>query len=243
MSRIALLIPCYNERNRLAVEPFKQFASHQLQFIFMDDGSKDQTYEFLQSHFGNSPHMKVLRVAKNGGKAEAIRQAMLHLAKEKQLSQYDWIGYWDADLATPLSEVAHMLAYRELFYSDCTALLGSRVARLGSNIKRSYIRHYLGRIFATAVDLIVGIKPYDSQCGAKIFKSDLIELAFSEPFLSNWIFDIEILLRLKNERLVEYPLQTWQDVPGSKVKVSREIFRVLRDLYRIRKRYVSTHYS
>lgn len=238
MSRIALIVPCYNERNRLSVEPFRQNASDQLHFYFMDDGSKDQTYEFLQSHFGSSPHTKVLRVAKNGGKAEAIRQAMLHLSRENLLSQYEWVGYWDADLATPLSEIANMMAFRELFNPDCTGILCSRVARLGAEIKRSYIRHYLGRIFATAVDLVVRIKPYDSQCGAKLFKSELIELAFSEPFISNWIFDVEVILRLRNEKLVEYPVAVWKDIPGSKVKIGREIFRVLRDLYRIRQRYV-----
>lgn len=238
MSRIALVIPCYNERNRLSVEIFKTFASDNLHFYFVDDGSKDQTADFLQNEFGQSRFAHVLRVPRNGGKAAAIRFGMLQMAQTKLTQQYDWIGYWDADLATPLEEVSNMLKFRDLFHPKSTAILGSRVARMGANIRRSYLRHYLGRIFATALDLVLRMKPYDSQCGAKLFRSNLIELAFAEPFLSKWIFDVEILLRLKGEEVIEYPLLSWRDIPGSKIKIGREIFRVLNDLRRIRQRYL-----
>jgi hypothetical protein len=63
-------------------------------------------------------------------------------------------------------------------------------------------------------------------------------VAFKEPFIGRWIFDIEILLRLKNFNIVEFPLLTWSDIPGSKVKIFKEIFRVFGDIMKIRRHYV-----
>jgi len=73
---------------------------------------------------------------------------------------------------------------------------------------------------------------------------------FAAPFLSRWVFDVEILARLSLERVAsgglpvqecvsELPLYEWHDVKGSKIGPF-EIFRVARDLWRIRVRYRST---
>ena len=117
------------------------------------------------------------------------------------------------------------------------ALFGSRIARSGAYVRRSVLRHYLGRIFVTLVDLCLGIRLYDSQCGAKLFRTEVADKVFREPFLSLWIFDLEIVLRLGTDEIVEVPLQQWIDVPGSKVKLGREAFRVLKDLFLIRQSY------
>jgi dolichyl-phosphate beta-glucosyltransferase len=67
---------------------------------------------------------------------------------------------------------------------------------------------------------------YDTQCGAKIFRAnEAVRQAFTTPFRSRWIFDIEILARYiatigrgaAESRIYELPLKTWTDVPGSKV--------------------------
>ncbi len=120
---------------------------------------------------------------------------------------------------------------------ETVSVWGSRVYRLGSEIVRSPLRHYLGRIFATIISVLLKVKSYDSQCGAKIFRGDILLKTFSEPFLSRWIFDVEILLRLEQKNIIEYPLEFWQDKPGSKVKIFREIFRVWQDIIAIRKKY------
>jgi dolichyl-phosphate beta-glucosyltransferase len=235
---IVLVVPCYNEEKRLDLVAFEEGAQGEVQILFVDDGSKDNTVEMISQFIKNKPNMHVHRCPKNGGKAAAVREGMLYVIRHPALSKATWVGFWDADLATPLWEVPNMIQYAELYSSDVDSIWGSRVYRLGSKIIRSTKRHYLGRGFATLISLMLGVESYDSQCGAKLFRRASVEMAFNEEFLSNWIFDVEIMLRLKGKFLIEYPLRQWEDIPGSKVKVYREILRVFRDILRIRKKYL-----
>ncbi len=239
---ITLMIPCFNEESRLDLFKFKEGRQQSkslginLSFLFVDDGSTDGTRAMIERHCKENPEDSFFSTPENLGKANVLQKAFM--AKLSSQSQNDWIGYWDADLATPLSEIPRMIKFLE-FYPEETvsSIWGSRISRLGSSIKRQLHRHYLGRIFVTIVSFLLNVKAYDSQCGAKLFKLEVAKLAFQEPFISRWIFDIEILLRLRDYKIVEYPLLNWEDIPGSKVKIFREIFRVGRDILKIRKRY------
>ncbi|WP_413287799.1 glycosyltransferase [Bdellovibrio sp. HCB337] len=235
---IVLVVPCYNEEKRLDLEAFEEGAQGEVQILFTDDGSKDNTVAKIQQFIQGKPNLHVHRCPKNGGKAAAVREGMLHVLTHPTLSKATWVGFWDADLATPLWEVPNMIQYAELYSNDVDSIWGSRVYRLGSKIVRSPKRHYLGRGFATLISILLRVESYDSQCGAKLFRAEHVKKAFGEGFLSNWIFDVEIMLRLKGHNLIEYPLRQWEDVPGSKVKVYKEILRVFRDILRIRKKYL-----
>jgi dolichyl-phosphate beta-glucosyltransferase len=101
----------------------------------------------------------------------------------------------------------------------------------------------LGRAFATAASLVLRVPVYDTQCGAKLFRrSAMLSHALEEPFLSRWLFDVELLSRLlvgapgipqvPIERIHEEPLQKWSDREGSKLR-AREMLRSLVDLGRI----------
>jgi len=104
--------------------------------------------------------------------------------------------------------------------------MGSRIKRLGANIKRSEIRHYFGRIFGTATSLILKLPVYDTQCGAKLIRRDLAEIIFRDQFISRWLFDVELIARIIAELghfktldcIYELSLETWIDEGKSKVK-------------------------
>ncbi|HEY6843032.1 MAG TPA: glycosyltransferase [Thermoanaerobaculia bacterium] len=237
MARVTLVIPCYNEEKRLNTVAFREFRlpHDALEFLFVNDGSTDQTLQVVQSLPG-----RVLNLEKNSGKAEAVRRGFLEAMNGKP----DLIGFWDADLATPFAELAgflNVLANRP----EIQMVFGARVRLLGREISRHPSRHYIGRIGATLISSSLGLAVYDTQCGAKVFRtSDTLRDVFSTPFLSRWIFDVEIIARFVQRwgrdrvarALYEYPVMQWHDVKGSKVK-SRDFLRALGDLWKIRRAY------
>jgi len=233
-NKICLIIPCYNEVHRLDFLSFEKF-SEDISFVFVNDGSTDGTLKLLLEHA--SMNFLVHNLEKNSGKAEAVRQGMLFAESNPALKDIEWFGFWDADLATPLNELGNLLLYQEMFYPDTVAVFGSRIKRLGGHIRRSALRHLLGRMFATTFKLVFKVNSYDSQCGAKIFRRNCVRKAFADKFLSRWIFDVEIMIRLKGLNLTEYPLREWLDVGGSKVMSFKNIIIVLRDIFRLWKKY------
>jgi dolichyl-phosphate beta-glucosyltransferase len=235
----ALVVPCYNERDRIDVARFAEGADeHSLRILFVDDGSSDGTGDFLEQQIAGRPRLSLFRCPVNYGKAAAVREGML--AAVQGFPQAQWVGFWDADLSSPLSEVPRMLNFLQLEGGDFDAIWASRVMRAGSAVERPARRHVFGRMFATASGVLLGVRAYDTQCGAKLFRREVVEKVFGEPFISRWIFDVEIYCRMGHERILEYPVKEWRDVPGSKVKILRESFRVASDLWRIRRKYGAT---
>jgi glycosyltransferase involved in cell wall biosynthesis len=243
-AKVALAVPCFNERGRLDVGRFAEGAErNDLQILFVDDGSTDGTADFIAEQIKNHPRLGLLRCEQNRGKGSAVRAGVLRLAKE--FPEAEWIGFWDADLATPLDEVRHMLGFHELEGGEVDAIWTSRVMRAGSHIDRRFKRHLFGRLFATAAGELLGVRAYDTQCGAKLFRREIVPAVFGEEFVSRWIFDVELYQRLGHDRILECPVLAWTDQPGSKISVFREFPQVLRDLFRIRakKRQATTESS
>lgn len=224
--RVVLVVPCYNEATRLPVEAFRAYdlAAHELVYLFVNDGSTDDTLSVLEGLHRREPERcRVLDVQPNGGKAEAVRRGVLEALGHRA----DAIGFWDADLATPLEELDRFCDVLEA-RADVDVVFGSRVKMLGRTIERRAYRHLYGRAFATAVSNVLGLPVYDSQCGAKLFRvTDDLPAVFAERFVTRWIFDVEILARYigrfeprgvdTSARIYELPLSTWRHVEGSKV--------------------------
>jgi glycosyltransferase involved in cell wall biosynthesis len=231
---VSLVIPCYNEAARLDMRRFTGSPSAYA-FLFVNDGSTDGTADLVRRQADD--RIVLLDLPRNVGKGEAVRTGMLHAARTPPLSRAAWIGYWDADLATPLSEVDGFLQYSRLYGTQVDSVWGSRVYRLGGTIRRRYSRHLAGRLFATVAGVSLNLPCYDSQCGAKLFRRQIVDAVFSEPFISRWLFDVELLMRLSRFTVVEYPLRHWREIPGSALRLSAAALSVLPDLARIRRRY------
>ncbi|MCB9727025.1 MAG: glycosyltransferase [Deltaproteobacteria bacterium] len=222
--RTTIVIPCYNEAERLREAEVRALAADpRVSVLLVDDGSTDGTQDLLRRlAAGSGDRVQWMAMAQNGGKAEAVRHGMLRaLAGGAEVT-----GYLDADFATPASEMLRLLD--ALMRAGAQVAMGARIARLGADIQRSPGRHYLGRVFATAASMVLGLRVYDTQCGAKLFRAgEPLRQALSTPFSSRWIFDVELLGRLVNGAegasltaadFLEVPLATWHDVAGSKLR-------------------------
>lgn len=240
---LILVVPCYNEEHRLPVDALRSFevGTNRIELLLVNDGSRDHTLRLLESLRDENPaRFSVLDLDRNRGKAEAVRLGILAALDRKP----DFVGFWDADLATPLSELPDFL---DVFAArpQIEMVFAARVRLLGRSISRNPSRHYFGRVGATLISSSLGLAVYDTQCGAKLFRASApMREIFREPFLSRWIFDVEIIARFVRQRgrdaaasaIYELPIKTWHDVKGSKVK-STDFLRALRDLWKIHRAY------
>lgn len=240
---LILVVPCYNEERRLPVDALRAFRSGTatVEFCFVNDGSRDGTLALVESLAKEDPsRFSVVNLERNSGKAEAVRRGILAAIDRKP----DLVGFWDADLATPLSEIPSFL---EVFATrpEIEMVFAARVRLLGRSISRNPRRHYVGRVGATLISSSLGLAVYDTQCGAKLFRAtDSVRKLFEDRFLSRWIFDVEIIARFVQHRgrdaaakaIYELPITAWHDVKGSKVK-SGDFVKALMDLWRIHRTY------
>jgi glycosyltransferase involved in cell wall biosynthesis len=245
-----IVVPCYNEAARFEGDQFRLYlsGSPDKSILFVNDGSTDGTLALLERLQAESPmQVGVLHKERNAGKAEAVRSGLLHTLRQQGVA---YVGFWDADLATPLNAIDDLFAILSS-RPEIEMVFGSRVKLLGRDIERRPARHYLGRVFATCASLVLRLPIYDTQCGAKLFRvtPDLVQV-LQRPFSSRWIFDVELIARFLQlhtgaadgkdlrQAIYEFPLYRWKDVPGSKVR-PRDFFTAIRDLLMIRKQYLS----
>ncbi len=248
MNGVCLIVPCYNEAHRLDVASFRSFLAEHTgaHLIFVDDGSRDGTLQVLETVCaGHEDSASIFSCSENSGKAEAVRVGVLHA-----LDQFNpaFVGYWDADLATPLDALP---GFFETFGQNpaIEMVFGARVQLLGRHIERRAARHYAGRVFASVVSVLLRMKIYDTQCGAKLFRvTNDTRKIFADPFLSKWVFDVEILARYQallsrtpeqlQHVIYEYPLEKWTDIDGSKVR-ARDFLIAFVDVFRIYRKYLA----
>lgn len=240
-TRAVLVVPCYNEAQRLDREEFNHFLARQdrIDLFFVNDGSSDGTQQLLDSVQRDHPvRTRALHLAHNSGKGEAVRQGVV----QSLSGAWDYVGYWDADLATPLSVCTTWLDLLDR-RDDIDWVFGARIRLLGRTVERNPVRHILGRVFATAASTAIRLPVYDTQCGAKLFRrTDSAATVFATPFISRWVFDVELLARVAAEHrarsngrslpVCEVPLEEWRDIGGSKIKLSH-MLRAVVDLARI----------
>lgn len=226
---VGVVIPCYNEEDRLSGEDFKVFAHKNLGYhlCFVNDGSTDRTLEVLEElRKGNPDNISVYDCEKNGGKAEAVRQGTLHLVKDEQL---DYIGFLDADLSTDFRDFDDLVKTIET--SDFKIVSGSRITRMGANIAKESARAIISITINKIIQTILGMPFKDTQCGAKIMDREIASLMFKDKFITKWLFDVEIFMRMRKyygkseakKLICEQPLKRWIHADGSKLSMKDSV--------------------
>lgn len=232
---VGIVVPCFNEANRWQPEYWQQMVDQSsATFLFVDDGSEDDT-PVLLAQFADHSNTQLISLPRNQGKAEAVRQGMNRLLADTSLSG---VGYLDADGAFAHDDIAILAGVfdEKTAEGQFDAVWSSRVALAGRDIKRSQVRHYLGRVIATYLSISEETFPYDTQSGYKLFAdTEALRRCLASPFATRWLFEIELLARWRRTtgspmRIWEEPLDYWHDVPGSKI-TRGELLRVVRELW------------
>jgi CheY-like chemotaxis protein len=239
---IGIVIPCYNEEERLLGAEFKEFVHKNLGYhlCFVNDGSKDNTLGVLEElRKGNEDRISIYNCEKNGGKAEAVRLGMLHLAKQ---NQYNFIGFLDADLSTNFDDFK-VLA-NEISNSTFQIVSGSRMTRMGADIAKESARAIISKTVNFIIRQTLGMNFKDTQCGAKIMTKEIVEKTFQKKFLTKWLFDVEIFMRMKKvygtqvaqTLICEKPLNRWVHMDGSKLSF-KDSFKIMGQIGQIAVHY------
>lgn len=241
MEIIGIVIPCYNEAKRLKTGVFEDFVQNNphIRLHFVNDGSLDNTQEVLEELASKSESIFVSRMEKNQGKAMAVHYGVKSCADYN----YTYIAYLDADLSIPLDEV-NLLYQRIKEYDSMKMAFGSRIKTLNNKVERRVFRHIFGRIIATCISNSLKIAVYDTQCGCKLFKKEMIKPLFEKEFISPWLFDVELFWRMiviygreeLPERALEVPLRECIHINDSKVKWTHS-FKTFFQLIKIHRFY------
>ena len=220
--KTGIIIPCYNEEKRLNQEAFISFAKEHEDYhlCFVNDGSKDRTLEVLHAMRAEVPNgISIVDVKKNSGKATAVRAGARFLYSQSTIS---YIGFIDADLSTDFRDFKDLV--KTIKRENKAVVFGSRNSG-GGEIERNVMRNMFSKFIKQFILMILGLPIRDTQCGAKVFSREIIPVVYEQSFVSKWLFDVEIFLRLKRhfgksqtmQRIVEQPLMRWVHVDDSRL--------------------------
>jgi glycosyltransferase involved in cell wall biosynthesis len=227
-----ILIPAYNEERR--IEPvlrdygefFGRNYSGPFQLIVVLNGCTDDTLGVVQKVAKEFPAIHALEFREPIGKGGALIEG-LRLAK-----QSDLIGYVDADGATPPRAFLDLV--KRIGAADC--IIGSRWLP-GALIHQSQEsrRQFASRVFHKIVQVLFWMNIRDTQCGAKLMKTEAAQKVHDRLAIADMAFDINLLYSLKHAgfKIIEVPTE-WTDKAGSKVALGRSSLTMFLSVLRVR---------
>jgi len=236
--RLSIVIPAYNEAQRLPstlerVLAWMRSQDFACEIVIVDDGSKDGTAEVAANALAGVEH-RVLRHAENRGKGAGLATGMT-------AARGEFVLMTDADLSTPIEEVARFL---EVHATGVPVVIGTRKAA-GANVLRhqSPIRERMGRVFTWLSNVLVCPGVTDFTCGFKCFRADACREIFSRLLERGWAYDTEVLYLA---RKLGFPVRelpvSWTNDPSTRVRLVRDAVSSFAGLMRIRGRALADLY-
>ncbi len=233
--QLSIIIPAYNEAQYLAqkLDQYLAAYSSDTEILIVPNGCTDETPGIAQEYARRFANVRVHVIAQTVGKAMAVRAGW-------ERAQGDWVAFLDADGSTSAEEFQRVFAARR----DADGVIASRWAPGARVENRTMLRKVASYAFATVVKLLFWMPYRDTQCGAKIFRRELIQRILPQLRVRNIAFDVELLLlcRRAGAQIVEYPTH-WVDrsdsvIIGSPLKLLRSSLSMLWTLLTLRLRFL-----
>jgi len=238
---LSIIFPVFNEELRLnsSFNHIKSFLKKEkklkIEIIFVDDGSKDNSYNLIKKFIKNlktknKVKLKSLKSKNNLGKGAALKLGVKN-------AKNDWILTTDIDMSVSLFQISGWIK-KKLIDKKHSVYFGTR-SHKKSIVQRNFIRKILGDIGSVLISIILNINIKDTQCGYKLYKKKLAKFAFSKLKNCGWVHDIELILLLKSKKvkIKELPVR-WVHKDNSKVNVLLDPIKMFIGMIVIRFRYL-----
>ncbi|MBX9788811.1 MAG: glycosyltransferase family 2 protein [Pirellulales bacterium] len=225
---LSLAAPAYNEAEGIEAVVRQWSAtlagSHRsFEIVICNDGSRDATGAILASLSREVPQLRVDNQPKNRGYGSALNSAIA-------LCRGDFVATIDSDGQFSVADAPAMLG--PLLQGDCDAVLGYRVAK-----SDSWLRRRADRLLNRLVRFLFGVRQRDTNCALKVVRRELLQELLIES--TGFAFPTEVSIKLHEHgaRVVESPVQHSDRAAGaSKLHVWRTGWQVLRFLIYLRLR-------
>jgi dolichyl-phosphate beta-glucosyltransferase len=230
----SVVIPAFNERDRLpafldsvTTHLEKEFPNS-FEVVVADDGSTDGMPVWLMEVAKGNPAVRTVRLPQNRGKGAAVREGVL-------ASKGSLVLFCDADGATPIEEERRL---RTAINDGADVAVGSRfIGSPSVEVRRDASRRLAGTLFSAVARFLLRAPVRDTQCGFKMFRGDVGRMIAAEAKEDGYLFDLEWLcLAQKSGCTIAEVGVNWTEMPGSKLRVGRDGFKIVRSLFRLRRR-------
>ena len=226
---VEVVIPALNEERRIgatvkAVAGYLAGQAYSSDLVIVDNGSVDRTPDIVAEVASESRVAIHVTNCARRGKGAAIRHGIL-------TSRARWVGFCDADLATPIETLDRVWPLLE---RGVEVVIGSRRCN-GAQVVRDqpHARQLGGAMFRAVADrLLPGVS--DTQCGFKFFHGRAARELVQRCTVDGFAFDLELLVQARAVGLaiVEVPV-AWYDRNGSTLRPVRDGVRALADALRL----------
>ncbi len=235
---ISIVIPAHNEEQRIRktlesygsffVEKKKKKEIKNFEILVVINNTQDRTEEIVKDISKKYSEIKHLNF-KQGGKGFAIIQGFKDALKRNN----ELIGFVDADMSTP-PEAFYDLIKNIRNYGGIIADRWHKKSVILP--KQSFFRRFISRAYNLLVRSLFLLPFKDTQCGAKLFKRNILEKNLNKLVTSNWGFDIALLYCLRKEskaRIKSIPT-LWHDEAGSRINLKKTPVRMFASCIRLR---------
>ncbi|MGV8151957.1 MAG: glycosyltransferase [Candidatus Nanoarchaeia archaeon] len=234
MEKISIVIPAYNEEKRIGstlkeyFDYFKKIKKKKIidfDIIVVLNACKDNTLGVVKKY--KCKELKILNFER-GGKCFAVCEGFKAAIKEKS----DYIGFVDADGATPAASFYDLYANIN-GYDGVIANRWDKKSIIST--KQTILRRIVSRGFNFLARTLFLFNYQDTQCGAKLFRRELLEKIVPKLGASEWSFDIDMLFYARrNNAKIKSIATEWNDKKESKVNLKKTPFRMFFSILRLR---------